>query len=99
MADTTKLIRELAALVDAGKSVDFRRIVEIHAEIKALHQSLRAELGEKNESVRAAGAAENLLEKIIREYAANTSAAPSIYGRWPNRYVNRARRILNNAGI
>lgn len=68
MPEVTKLIEELAALIEAGNTVDSDRIVQIRGEIAALHQSLRAQFGEKNESVRAARAAENLIEKIILEY-------------------------------
>lgn len=75
MSDAAKLIEELANHIEAGKSVDFSRILEIHAEIESLHQSLQAEFGEKNETVRAAREADYLIEKIILEYVANTSAA------------------------
>ena len=75
MPDTSKLIEELAACIEAGKSVDFSRILEVHGEIEALHQSLLAEFGEENESVRAARKADHLIEKIILEYVADTSAA------------------------
>jgi hypothetical protein len=75
MPDTAKLIEELAFCIEAGKSVDFRRILEIHGEIEALHQSLLSKFGEKSESARAAREADHLIEKIILEYVANTSAA------------------------
>jgi hypothetical protein len=75
MPDTAKLIEELASCIEAGKSVDFSSILEIHGEIETLHQSLLAEFGEKNESVCAAREADRLIEKIILEYVANTSEA------------------------
>jgi hypothetical protein len=75
MLDTAKLIEELAALIEAGKSADFSRIFQIHEEIEALHQSLQDRLGDSNESVRAAREANHLIEKIILEYLANTSSA------------------------
>ena len=75
MSDTAKLIEELAACIEAGKSADFSRILALHGELETLHESLLAEFGEKNESVRAAREADRLIEKIILEYVANTSAA------------------------
>jgi hypothetical protein len=75
MSDTAKLIEELAARIEGGNSVDFGKILEIHAQLESLHVSLRAEFGETNESVRTARDADQLIEKIILEYVASTSAA------------------------
>jgi hypothetical protein len=75
MPDSAKLIEELAAHIEAGKSVDFSKILQVHAEIESLYQSLRAEFGEKNPSVRAAREADRLVGKIILEYVANASAS------------------------
>jgi hypothetical protein len=75
MSDTAKLIEKLATHIEGGKSVDFGKILEIHDQLKDLHKSLRAELGDSNESVRAAREADRLIEKIILEYVASTSAA------------------------
>jgi hypothetical protein len=75
MHNTAKLIEELAVLIETGKSADFSRIFQIHEEIEALHQSLQDQLGDSNESVRAAREANHLIEKIILEYVANTSSA------------------------
>jgi hypothetical protein len=75
MSDTAKLIEELAAHIEGGKSVDFGRILEIHDQLKELHQSLRTAFGDDSESVRAAREADRLIEKIILEYVASTSEA------------------------
>jgi hypothetical protein len=93
MPDTAKLIEELAACIEAGKSADFSRILQIHGEIEALHQSLREEFGEGNESVRAAREADRLIEKIILEYVANTSTALRDLGKMVESLNESAERI------
>jgi hypothetical protein len=81
MSDTAKLIERLAVQIEAGEEVDFRKIVELHGQIEALHRSLNSKLGEKNEPARAAREADILIEKIILEYVASTSVALRDLGR------------------
>ncbi|HEX4054237.1 MAG TPA: hypothetical protein VHX86_08230 [Tepidisphaeraceae bacterium] len=75
MPDAAKLIEELAARIESGKQVDFGRILETHAQIERLHETLKAEFGERAEPARTAREADVLIEKIILEYVANTSTA------------------------
>jgi regulator of sigma D len=75
MQETAKLIKVLAARIESGKAVDFSNILDIHREIKTVHQSLQSRFGDNDRLVRAARDADHLIEKIIFEYVANTSAA------------------------
>ena len=49
MSDTAKLIEELAACIEAGKSADFSRILELHGELETLHKSLLADSAKRSE--------------------------------------------------
>jgi hypothetical protein len=75
MSDAEDLIEELARHVETGETLDFGKILEIHARIERLHESLEADSGEKGQDVRAAREADLLIEKIMRQYVGNTSAA------------------------
>lgn len=81
MHDAKKLIDELAAHIESGKQVDFGNILEIHAQIERLHDTLKAKFGESGEPARAAREADLLIEKIILEYVANASTALRDLGR------------------
>ena len=74
MSDAANLIEELARHIERGEELDFTELVEIHARIERLHESLKAEGGEEGQDVRAAKSADLLIEKIIMGYASNTPA-------------------------
>jgi hypothetical protein len=77
MSDAANLIGELARHIERGEELDFTELVDIHARIERLRESLKAEAGEGGQEVRAAKSADLLIEKIIMGYASNTPATLS----------------------
>jgi len=75
MSDAAKLIEELARHVERGEELDSAELVEIYARIERLRESLKAEIGQKGQTARAAKEADLLIEKIIMQSVGNASAA------------------------
>jgi len=75
MSDAANLIEELARHIERGEELDSSQLLEIHARIERLRESLKSECGQKGQNVRAAKDADALIEKIILQCVGNTSAA------------------------